>query len=264
MSATGISAVDGAAPAMDTTQPSAVERIYPELRFGGYSRRDGTVAFYARIASLVTPASRVLDYGCGVGAHAREALPYPKSLMVLKGRVAEVIGTDVDADAATNPFIDRYVPLDNGRIPLPDRSVDLVVSDWGLEHFDEPAPFFAEAYRVLGPGGHLCLRTPNLFHYSSLGAALVPFKWHHALRRMLGYFHTEADVFPVRYRCNTKGKLRGAMRDAGFDAVVMRHQGNSHLTGAGLVPGLIGEVIERVEPAFCWHELHAFGRKRQG
>ena len=240
---------------------NAVARIYPELRFGGYSRRDGTVAFYTRVNALVSPTSRVLDYGCGVGAHATEALPFPKSLQVLRGRVAEVIGTDISDPGAANPYIDRFVPLQGGRIALPDASVDVCVCDWGLEHFEDPAPFFSDVFRVLKPGGYLCLRTPNLLHYSSLGAWLVPFKFHHWLRRMLGYFHTEADVFPVVYKCNTRGRLTRALRRAGFDAMVIRHRGNSHLTGAGLVPGWFGELIERFSPQAFAHELHAYGRK---
>ena len=33
-------------------------RLYPETRFGGYSRRDGTVAFYTRVNALLTIGGR--------------------------------------------------------------------------------------------------------------------------------------------------------------------------------------------------------------
>jgi SAM-dependent methyltransferase len=241
----------------------AREIIYPELRFGGFTRRDGTLLFYARVNALLPANARVLDYGCGVGAHASLLPPFVKGLQVLRGRVAEVIGTDVDYAGATNPYIDRFLPLGAGfRIPLDADAVDLVVCDWGLEHFEEPATFFADVHRVLKPGGHLCLRTPNLLHYSSLGARAIPFRFHHAVRRALGHFHSADDVFPTYYRCNTQGQLERALGRAGFDPCVIRHRGESHTARAGVAVGWVGELIERWSPMAFAHELHAFARKR--
>jgi len=237
-------------------------RLYPERRFGGFSRRNGTVAFYTRVAALVRPDSRVLDYGCGVGAHVDAEEPFVGALQRLRGKVAEVVGVDVDGEAARNPYIDRFVPTSGSTIPLASNSIDLCVSDWGLEHFDDPSSFFREVFRVLTPGGYLCLRTPNLLHYSSLGAWMLPFRFHHRVRRMLGYFHTEADVFPTLYRCNTRGKLERALRRHGFDAYVYRHRGESHTIGAGFLPGVVGEMVERFSPPLMRHELHAFAMKR--
>jgi SAM-dependent methyltransferase len=236
-------------------------RLYPEMAFGGFARRDGTVAFYTRVNALLTPTDRVLDYGCGIGAHAHVLPPFPRSLQVLRGRVAEVIGADV-GDGATNPYIDRFIKIvGEHKVPLPDASSDLIVCDWGLEHFENPSLFFAECRRLLKPGGHLCLRTPNRWHYSSLGASLLPFKFHHAVRRWLGQFHGEDDVFPTHYRCNTRGALRRALKANGFEAQVIAHRGESHLAGAGWVPGLLGEMIEVLSPPVFWHELHVFARR---
>jgi SAM-dependent methyltransferase len=243
------------------TPVDARTRLYPERRFGGFSNRNGTVAFYTRVGALARPDSRVLDYGCGVGAHVNAEEPFVGSLQRLKGRVAEVIGVDMDGDAASNPYIDRFAPTAGREIPLEASSVDLCVSDWGLEHFDDPSSFFREAFRVLAPGGCLCLRTPNLLHYSSLGAWMLPFRFHHTVRRMLGYFHTEADVFPTLYRCNTRGRLQRALERERFDACVYRHRGESHTIGAGYAAGLVGEMIERLSPPLFSHELHAFARK---
>jgi hypothetical protein len=78
---------------------------------------------------------------------------------------------------------------------------------------------------------------------------------------MLGYFHSEADVFPTLYRCNTRGRLARMMRGHGFEAEVIRHRGESHMMGLGYVAGLAGEIVERISPSIVWHELHAFGRK---
>lgn len=240
---------------------NALEQLYPEVRFGGFSRRDGTVAFYTRVRALVTPATRLLDYGCGVGAHITAAPPFTRAIQTLRGSVAQVVGVDVDGAAASNPYVDRFTATTGGAIPLDDDSVDLCLCDWGLEHFDDVPGFFDECRRVLAPGGVLCLRTPNALHYSSLGARMVPFKYHHAVRRMLGYFHTEADVFPTLYRCNTRARLARTLRAHGFDACVLRYRGESHTVGAGPVAGWFGEMVERASPPIFWHELHAFARK---
>jgi 2-polyprenyl-3-methyl-5-hydroxy-6-metoxy-1,4-benzoquinol methylase len=46
---------------------SIADVVYPERRFGGFSRVDGTIAFYTRIAGLLNETTRVLDIGCGRG-----------------------------------------------------------------------------------------------------------------------------------------------------------------------------------------------------
>ena len=40
---------------------SLLEAVYPEATFGGYSRVDGTVAFYSRVQSLLGPGAVALD-----------------------------------------------------------------------------------------------------------------------------------------------------------------------------------------------------------
>lgn len=236
-------------------------RLYPEMQYGGFSRRDGTITFYTRVSALVTPASRVLDYGCGVGAHISTEDPFTGSLQRLRGKAGEVIGVDFDGAARENPNIDRFCPTEGGTIPLEPESVDVAVCDWGLEHFEDVGQFLTECRRVIKRGGYLCLRTPNLLHYSSLGAWMLPFRFHHAARRLLGHFHSDADVFPTLYRCNTRSRLERAMRAHGFEACVYVHRGESHTARAGYAFGLLGELIERLSPQSLGHELHAFARK---
>ena len=244
-----------------TESISARARLYPETRFGEFSRRDGTLAFYARVNALLTPRFRVLDYGCGVGAHIRELDPFLQALQTMRGKVAEVIGADVE-EGSTNPYIDRFVAIKDYTVPLDTASIDLCICDWGVEHFDAPSRFVAECRRVLRPGGYLCIRTPNRLHYSSLGASILPFRYHQAVRRRLGQFHTADDVFPTHYRCNTRGRLRRTLEHHEFDAHVWSHRGDSHLVGAGWLPGLLGELVEWASPSVFWHELHAFAQKR--
>jgi SAM-dependent methyltransferase len=92
----------------------------------------------------------LLDYGCG-------EMPY-KPLLINK--IKDYLG----ADLADNP--QATLVLDpNGGIPLPDASVDVVLSTQVLEHVLNPAQYLTEAYRVLRPGGHLVMSTHGVWMY---------------------------------------------------------------------------------------------------
>lgn len=58
-------------------------------------------------------------------------------------------------------LIDRAVDLDKA-LPYEDASFDVVYSVEVIEHLERHSTFLAEAARVLKPGGHLLLVTPNL------------------------------------------------------------------------------------------------------
>lgn len=239
------------------------ETLYPEVGFGGYSHFDGTLRFYTRVQALLaeTDAGVVLNFGCGRGAHAELAHGVVRAAQSLRGKERRVIGVDVDPVGSTNKDLDEFRLIDDGRIPMDDVSVDLCVSDWTVEHLPNVQRFFSECARVIRPGGYLCFRTPNRYHYSSLGASLIPARHHHAVRRLLGHFHEADDVFPTYYRCNTRSRCRRELRRSGFSSLVYRHRGESHLSGRGVMLGRIGRWIESLSPSLLHHEVHAFGRR---
>ena len=91
-----------------------------------------------------------LDLGCGTGRHA----------LWLAGSGAEVTAVDFSAGmlaaARAKPGADRvrWVVHDlHEPLPFPADTFDLVVSGLVLEHLRELPPVFAEARRVLRPGG---------------------------------------------------------------------------------------------------------------
>lgn len=246
-----------------STNHHKAARLYPELSFGGFSRRDGTFAFFGRVNSLLRSDFTVLDYGCGLGRHIEHSPPFLAQLQTFRGRVARVIGADVSAASAANPYIDKFcLSTERHEIKLPDGSVDLCVCNWGIEHFTEPRMFFEMARRVVRPGGLLCIRTPNRWHYSSLGASLIPFRYHQKVRSILGHFHGDEDVFPVAYRANTKSALSRALESSNFDFTILRFRGESHTALTSYPVALAGEVLELSLPSILVHELHAFGRLR--
>src|SRR5215471_16831803 len=137
-----------------------VEAVYPEQRFFGFTRCDGTIYFLARVHSMLRPCDVVLDAGCGRGQWIDDPCEYRRQLHDFRCHERQVIGIDVDPGASANPFIHEFRPIeDTRRWPVADASINLIYSDYVLEHVADPGAFFSEANRVLKPGGHICLRT---------------------------------------------------------------------------------------------------------
>ncbi len=92
----------------------------------------------------------VLDYGCGL-------MPYRD---LFEPRFRSYLGADLEG----NPQASVTIRPD-GSLPLPDGSVDVVLSSQTLEHVTDPTAYLAEAYRVLRPGGRLVLSTHGFWVY---------------------------------------------------------------------------------------------------
>ncbi len=105
------------------------------------------------------PVTRVLDVGCGDGSFLANLAAH------LDDERISYVGVDYSeyqlAKAATLPFEFHRCDLGVG-IPLPDASVDVVHAAEVIEHLSDPDRLIEECARVLRPGGHLVLTTPNL------------------------------------------------------------------------------------------------------
>lgn len=189
-----------------------VARMFPEIGAGGYSRVDGTVEFYGRVNALLRPDMTVMDLGAGRGAQLLvEPTSYRTRLATLRGKVAKVIGVDVDDAVFENPYLDEAGLIEIGKpYPFPDGTFDLILSDWVLEHVANPAEFAAEIDRVLKPGGWFCARTPNRWGMVGLATNLIPNRLHTRTLSKLQPGRQSQDVFPTEYRLNTLGRLRAA------------------------------------------------------
>jgi SAM-dependent methyltransferase len=245
-----------------TRDSAHIERWYPEVEVGGFTHVDGTVAFYTRINSVLTLSSVVLDLGCGRGAATEDPVPWRRELRTFRGKYGRVIGADVDPDAATNPLIDEFLLIEDGRFSVPDESIDVCVCDAVVEHVDDVDLLLSECARVLKRAGYLFIRTPNVWSYPSIVARIVPNRLHASVLARVQPGREAQDVFPTLYRCNTRKKLGNALSRHGFDAYVQTHESDpAYLSFSGFTYAL-GVLYQRHAPPAIRRTLLAYARKR--
>ena len=238
-----------------------LERFYPETRFGGFTDIDGNVAFYSRVNALLNSGMNLVDFGCGSGSLGKDPVVWRRSLRVLKGKVARVIGLDVDQSAQRNPFVDEFRLLQNGhKWPLESTSVDFVLCDSVLEHLPEPEEFFQEASRVLKANGLVAIRTPNVMSYFGLVARLVPATIKAPCLRVAQPERDERDVYPAYYRCNTVPKIRQVLQRNGFEHTVYCNEPEPGYLSFSNVAYALGVMHQRFAPRRWRVSIFAFGR----
>jgi phosphoethanolamine N-methyltransferase len=128
-----------------------------ELIWGeGFLSPGGPEAVRSIVRDLDLRDRLVLDIGCGLGG---------VDFVLAREFGARVIGLDVEA-----PVVERAVErvakaglgdrieircFTPGTLPIDDASVDVVFGKDSWIHVKDKVPFFAEAFRVLAPGGRL-------------------------------------------------------------------------------------------------------------
>ena len=234
-------------------------RYFPESHVGGFTRVDGSIEFWSRIAALIRPDWRVLDFGAGRGAQiAEDTSDYRRGLKTLKGRVAHVEGCDVDPAVADNPYLDHGQVIAMGEpLPYPDSSFDLVVANWVLEHVDAPEAVAAEMARVTKRGGWIAAATANRWGYVALAASIVPNRVHARTLEKVQPGRKSEDVFPTRYRMNSR---RAVKRLFGRYGEVFAYTGSAEPAyhfGNALIYRL-GMIAHKLLPAGLQTALYLF------
>ena len=185
-----------------TINQALYDRYYPKPRFEG-----GTVPFFRLCQENIAPHSKILEIGAGPTNECTKTL----------SEIGDVTGLDIDPDVKNNTFLSQAVVYDGQKMPFEDATFDACVSNWVLEHVEHPVEHFREVKRVLCPGGVYCLRTPNLFHYVSIGAKLLPHSVHLLIANRLRRLDDDAhDPYRTWFRSNSRRKLRELCRMAGL------------------------------------------------
>jgi len=115
------------------------------------SRREKAEVIAAVFAAELARARRALDLGCGSNLIARHlAERYP---------AARFVG--VDREAAVVRHRDGVVLGDLEALPFADGAFDVAIANHSYEHTPHPARLFAEARRVVAPGGTIYCAAGN-------------------------------------------------------------------------------------------------------
>jgi SAM-dependent methyltransferase len=239
------------------------QRKRPECDAGGFSRNSGAVQFYQRVNALLRPDMTVLDLGAGRGAFTDTEAAYTQRLQTMKGKVAKVIGMDIDPVVMTNPHLDEAYVIADNRLPVPANSVDLIVSDWTFEHIDEPKSLAAEIDRILKPGGWICARTPSKWSPVSFAARMVPNTLHAKVLEAVQPGRQAQDVFPTRYRMNSNHDLKAVFPEAEWAHHSYRWRGDPHYHFENDLVWWAIEAASAFMPEPTRHTLLVFIQKRE-
>jgi ubiquinone/menaquinone biosynthesis C-methylase UbiE len=120
------------------------------------------------VRTVPLDANTIVDAGCGLGAGTRRVVgTFPR---------ARVLGVNVSLwqlAATRSRGVVNTVATDAARMGITNNSADAVLAMESAQHFDTRAAFFAEAYRVLRPGGVLST-ADMLFRDDTIGAWMLP------------------------------------------------------------------------------------------
>ncbi|HVY07064.1 MAG TPA: malonyl-ACP O-methyltransferase BioC [Burkholderiales bacterium] len=108
--------------------------------------------------------SAILDAGCGTG-HAARALRerYPRAMLIGLDIAVSMLELSRERIPAWKKWIgprrDAFVCGDNERLPIRSGGVDMVWSNLAFQWAADPTGIFAEAHRILRPGGLVMFTT---------------------------------------------------------------------------------------------------------
>lgn len=192
---------------------SKMDRLF--ARYYSDQKYNGTLQFWRFIDRYIDGPCRILEIGAG---------PTNATTEYLSGK-GSVTGIDIDEAVKGNKHCIEAVTYDGVHMPFDDGSFDLAVSSYVFEHVEKPAELLAEIRRVLRPGGVLVFRTPNLWHYVSIGARIVPERMQ---KKVIDYLQDgqrkEQDIYPTYHRMNTSLCCRKLLLEAGFHNVEIKLQ----------------------------------------
>jgi SAM-dependent methyltransferase len=181
---------------------------------------------YPVLLKCLTPGQKVLDIGCGRGVVVRDLLQ----------RGYDARGIDFDGDSILDSVSqDGYFPYDIGdlnHLPYESASFDAILLAGTIEHvFGGPERGFAEAYRVLRPGGSMVLTIPYI---NIVRKALLPF---YLMRDFVFAQFPEQRAKRFFEYVLTKSEVNSQLSRAGF--VISACQRAYYTTVIRKIPGVV-------------------------
>jgi len=170
---------------------------------------DGTTEFHSLCKRHISEKSKVLEIGAG---------PSNKTSAFLLKISKLLVGLDVDEAVKENNSLSRAYVYDGKKFPFEDESFEAVVSNYVLEHVEEPAFLCHEISRVLVQGGVFVFRTPNIYHYVPMLSRCLPMWLSNWARNLPADAH---DPYPTFYRFNSVDKCKHILHSTGFKVLEM-------------------------------------------
>lgn len=168
---------------------------------------DGTSEFHELCRRQLGAGANMLEVGSG------PSNPTSRFLATL----GTLHGVDVTPELLDNDALARAWVFSDDAYPVEDEVYDAAVSNWVVEHIDNPATHLREVARVLKPGGAYVFRTPNIYHYVTGISALTPHWFHrlvaNAVRGKAGEAH---EPYPTVYAMNSESAVERHAVEAGF------------------------------------------------
>ncbi|WP_276501811.1 class I SAM-dependent methyltransferase [Terrimonas pollutisoli] len=199
------------------------------------------------IAKRIEPSSvhLALEIACGTGRvtrHLREVIPAASKL------IASDISSDMLAVAkeklkAVN--VDWQI-IDAKELPFNDNSIDLVVCCFGYMFVPDKPKAFAEAYRVLRPGGVLLFSTWDQLVHNAAS---------HVHRKTVKKYLEEPlpETYKLPFSMNDDNEIRESLQNAGFTEITIERVDKAAISPTakeaayGLSQGgaLYNEIVKR-------------------
>lgn len=161
----------------------------------------------------VRRGDRVLDVACGTGA-------LTLAVAEVVGSAGSVVGLDANpqmlAVARSKPVPVEWLEARAEALPLPDKSFDAVVSQFGFMFFEDKPQALREMMRVLKPAGRLAVAVCDAVDNSPGYGAFASL-----LDRLFG--RQVGDAFRAPFSLGDAERLQAICREAGVeDAEVVR------------------------------------------
>lgn len=175
--------------------------------------QSGTAEFHEMCRGAFRQGGRILEIGAGASNETSRFL----------AGLGPVDGVDCSPLVLRNDALTTARVFDGLALPGPGGAYALCVSNYVLEHVEEPEAHFREVARVLEPGGAYCFRTPNVWHYVPLTARMTPHGVHRVLaNRLRGLAADAPEPWPTTYRANSRRRLRRLCAESGLEVAELR------------------------------------------
>jgi SAM-dependent methyltransferase len=149
------------------------------------------------------PHAVLLDVGCGF---ARNAHRYAEGFERYIGLNIDLEELQVARANHPEPKFEFHAGDAMDMRPIADRSVDVILLNYVLEHIADPERLWREIARVLRPGGGALFVAPNLISAQSLVIKVLPDGVRVRLKQLLTGKEEPPD-YPIYYRCNTVAQM---------------------------------------------------------